>query len=246
MDRAASSARTRGGARALHRPGCRRARGCGAGGALAGGSGGAASRGRIRQRRLGHGRALRLRPPGLLAGRRHQSRLGRPQGGRRRPRRHAGPRRCRSSGAARSRSGWKLSRDGLRMDLRSIVFDRRQLDAPPRRRQGRVRAARRMEALAQPLWPAALPQHCPIEVHEISERRPAAACGREGMPGPPALERGRVALTHRWTAELEASCLRRRTEIFVLEAGSRRLLHRDRHADRRDALAGSRSSGTAA
>jgi hypothetical protein len=113
-------------------------------------------------------------------------------------------------------SGWKLSRDGLRMDLRSIVFDRGQeehhLDVGKDEFELHVEWA----PSQQPVWPASLPQRCPIEVHEISS--PASgSLWTEGMSGPTQLPSGQVALTHRWTGELEASCLRRRAELFVLE-----------------------------
>ncbi len=115
------------------------------------------------------------------------------------------------------RRGWKLSRDGLKMDLRSIVFDRRgsmhRLDVGKDVFELRVE----WKPSQTPLWPSALPQHCPIEIHEIASEAQGSLWS-EGMPGPTQLVRGRVALTHRWTAELEASCLRRRTEIFLLEA----------------------------
>lgn len=112
---------------------------------------------------------------------------------------------------------WKLSRDGLRMDLRSIVFDRGQalhrLDVG----KDEFELGVEWQPSGQPVWPAALPQRCPVEVHEInSDAR--GSLWSVGMSGPTRLERGRVALTHRWTAELESSCLLRRTELFVLES----------------------------
>jgi hypothetical protein len=114
-------------------------------------------------------------------------------------------------------SGWKLSRDGLKMDLRSIVFDRR--DSMHRLDVGKDEFELRVEWKPShtPLWPSALPQQCPIEIHEISSKA-LGSLWSEGMPDATRLERGRVALTHRWTADMEASCLKRRTEIFLLEA----------------------------
>jgi hypothetical protein len=112
--------------------------------------------------------------------------------------------------------GWKLSRDGLKMDLRSIVFDRRgslhRLDVGKDEFELRVE----WKPSHSPVWPAVLPQRCPIEIHEIASEAQGSLWS-EGMAGPTPLEGGRVALTHRWTAELEASCLVRRTELYVLE-----------------------------
>jgi hypothetical protein len=113
-------------------------------------------------------------------------------------------------------NGWKLSRDGLRMDLRSIVFDRGA--AQHRLDVGKDEFELHVEwtPSQQPVWPASLPQRCPVEVHEIAS--PAqGSLWSEGMSGPTRLERGRIAVTHRWTSELEASCLRRRAELFVME-----------------------------
>jgi len=112
---------------------------------------------------------------------------------------------------------WKLSRDGLRMDLRSIVFDRTQ--TPHRLDVGKDEFELGVEwqPSGQPVWPAELPQRCPIEVQEISSDA-SGSLWSLGMPGPTKLERGHVALTHRWTSELEASCLVRRAEVFVLES----------------------------
>jgi hypothetical protein len=115
------------------------------------------------------------------------------------------------------RSGWKLSRDGLRMDLKSIVFDRRK--APARLDVGKDEFELHVEwqPSGEPVWPAELPQRCPIEVHEIASEA-KGSLWNEGMTGPSKLPKGQVALTHRWTAELEASCLLRRTELFLLES----------------------------
>jgi hypothetical protein len=111
---------------------------------------------------------------------------------------------------------WKLSRDGLRMDLRSIVFDRSR--ATHRLDVGKDEFELGVEwtPSGQPVWPAELPQRCPVEVHEIDSEAQGSLWSL-GMPGPTRLERGRVALTHRWTAELEAACLLRRAELFVLD-----------------------------
>lgn len=113
--------------------------------------------------------------------------------------------------------GWKLSRDGLKMDLRSIVFDRRntmhRLDVGKDEFELRVE----WKPSHRPLWPAALPQQCPVEIHEISSEA-LGSLWSEGMPEATRLARGRAALTHRWTADMEASCLRRRTEVFLLES----------------------------
>ena len=112
---------------------------------------------------------------------------------------------------------WKLSRDGLRMDLRSIVFDRGQpmhrLDVG----KDEFELGVEWKPSGEPVWPAALPQRCPIEVQEIDSDA-SGSLWSLGMPGPTRLERGHVALTHRWTADLEAACLVRRTELFVLES----------------------------
>jgi hypothetical protein len=112
---------------------------------------------------------------------------------------------------------WKLSRDGLRMDLRSIVFDRTQ--TPHRLDVGKdeFELAVEWQPSGQPVWPASLPQRCPVEVQEISSDA-SGSLWSLGMPGPTKLEDGHVALTHRWTAELDASCLVRRAELFVLES----------------------------
>ena len=112
--------------------------------------------------------------------------------------------------------GWKLSRDGLRMDLTSIVFDRSQ--SPHRLDVGKDEFELGVEwkPSGEPVWPAGLPQRCPVEVHEINSDAQGSMWS-EGMSGPTRLAHGRVALTHRWTAELEASCLLRRAELFVLQ-----------------------------
>jgi hypothetical protein len=112
---------------------------------------------------------------------------------------------------------WKLSRDGLRMDLRSIVFDRGQAMHRLDVGKDEFELGVQWKPSGEPVWPALLPQRCPIEVHEISSDA-SGSLWSLGMPGPTPLEKGHVALTHRWTAELEASCLVRRAEIFVLES----------------------------
>jgi hypothetical protein len=110
--------------------------------------------------------------------------------------------------------GWKLSRDGLRMDLNSIVFDRSQ--TPHRLDVGKkeFELSVAWKPSGEPVWPTSLPQRCPVEVHEINSDAHGSMWS-EGMPGPTRLTHGHVALTHRWTAELEASCLLRRAELFV-------------------------------
>jgi hypothetical protein len=112
---------------------------------------------------------------------------------------------------------WKLSRDGLRMDLRSIVFDRTQSQHRLDVGKDEFELGVEWKPSGEPVWPAALPQRCPIEIQEISSDA-SGSLWSLGMPGPTKLEGGHMALTHRWTAELEASCLVRRAEVFVLES----------------------------
>ncbi len=115
------------------------------------------------------------------------------------------------------RKGWKLTHEGRRMDLTSIVLDRAA--EPPNLEVTKREFGLRVEfdPARAPVWPENGPRSCPVDVHEVA----SAARGSfwmEGMSERVDFGSGHAALTHRWSAELESECVTRRTELFVLEA----------------------------
>lgn len=111
----------------------------------------------------------------------------------------------------------RLSPDGLRMDLRSIVFDRSTRPWQFRVDKGefkldlaiRAGAAARARPAVQPA------PRCPFDVLE-SATPVSGTLWRSGMPAPLAIA-GRIAVTHRATRGLEADCQLRRVEFFALD-----------------------------
>lgn len=109
-----------------------------------------------------------------------------------------------------------LSKDGRRLDLRTIVLDR---SAPLWRfavGKQEIKLDLAIQSDAGAARPASdLAPRCPFEVLETS----APASGtlwRQGMPEALAL-RGQIAVVHRAPRSLEADCLVRRFEFFALQ-----------------------------
>lgn len=109
---------------------------------------------------------------------------------------------------------WLLTDGGRRIDLHSIAL------APggPARgfevRKQDLGIDLQMTGAAGPLSSGSVAGECPFEVLEASA---PASVRLRGAAAAPVETHGRVALTHRWTSGLEASCVLRRVEVFVLE-----------------------------
>lgn len=110
---------------------------------------------------------------------------------------------------------WLLTDAGRRIDLHSIALE----PAPPTRRfevgKDDIGVDLELTADAGPVSSGDVSGHCPFEVLESAA--PATVRLRGASATPPVATQGRVALTHRWTTGLEADCVLRRIEVFVLE-----------------------------
>lgn len=110
---------------------------------------------------------------------------------------------------------WLLTGGGRRIDLHSIALE----PAGPTRRfeVGKDDIGVDLELTGQPgpVSSGAVSERCPFEVLEPAA--PATVRLRGASATPPVATHGRVALTHRWTPGLEADCVLRRIEVFVLE-----------------------------
>lgn len=109
---------------------------------------------------------------------------------------------------------WLLTDGGRRIDLHSIALEP---GGPTRRFEvGKDDLGVDLEfaGSAGPTSSGSVAGRCPFEVLEPSA--PATVRLRSAAAAPVATQ-GRVALTHRWTTGLEAGCVLRRVEVFVLE-----------------------------
>lgn len=115
----------------------------------------------------------------------------------------------------RSEAPGQFRIDGGRLDLHSVALEP---VGPPRRFEvGRDELAIEL-ALAgggAPASAGSVTDACPFEVLEPGARADVRL--REQAAAPVVSTQGRVALTHRWTQDLESECVLRRLEVFVLE-----------------------------
>jgi len=109
---------------------------------------------------------------------------------------------------------WVLDGGGSRIDLRSIAFD----PAGPARSfevaKDDLGVDLRIAGRAAPLA-ASRTGACSFEL--LDAGAPASLRLRDGADAASRPSAARVALTHRWATTLEADCVLRRVEVFVLE-----------------------------
>jgi hypothetical protein len=111
-------------------------------------------------------------------------------------------------------AGFQLASEGRRVDLRSIVLDQSGATRRFRVDKDELEIDLVLTPSGSPLWPEDAVPGCPLDVLETAA--PAAGWYRRAGRERVAL-RGRAALTHRWTPGLEADCMQRGVELFVLE-----------------------------
>lgn len=110
---------------------------------------------------------------------------------------------------------WLLTDGGRRIDLHSIALEP---GGPTRRFEVGKDDLGIDLALAGgtgPVSSGSVAGRCPFEILEPAA--PATVRLRGAAAAPAVATQGRVALTHRWTTGLEAACVLRRVEVFVLE-----------------------------
>ncbi len=115
-----------------------------------------------------------------------------------------------------NRGGWRLSPDGSRMDLRSIVLD----TAAPTRSlvvdKKEIEIDLAIEAAPSPAWEARPGDRCPVDVLDVASPVRGSYWLAETDERVELV--GSATLTHRWMSGLEAECVQRRVEFFGLEA----------------------------
>ncbi len=111
--------------------------------------------------------------------------------------------------------GWRLDASRRRLDLRSIVLDQREATRRFVVDKNELGIEVVIESRGAPAWPPAESTgDCGIDLLEIA----GAATGSFRIERGDALPlRGLAAVTHRWTPDLEAACLRHDVELFAMQ-----------------------------